>query len=135
MRRAFPAARVAATGRKLAGSIESCVRWFGLIWPIIDENKPQIFEQFDKKSERKIIYLKFERTTKKPEAVLVTAARGTAPAAAASSRVPRARGGCRTATADSPCRMKPPPLRACERRQWPAAVARGRRLSVRLSVL
>jgi hypothetical protein len=48
MNRASPAARIAATGRKLAGSIESGVRRNALFWPILDENKPQIFEQFDK---------------------------------------------------------------------------------------
>jgi hypothetical protein len=54
MGRVSPAARVAATGRKLAVSVESAVRWFGLFWPIIDENKPQIFEQFDKNSNEKL---------------------------------------------------------------------------------
>jgi hypothetical protein len=54
MSRASPAAGVAATGRRLAVSVESAVRWFGLFWPIIDENKPQIFEQFDKNWNEKL---------------------------------------------------------------------------------
>jgi hypothetical protein len=54
MNRTSPAARVAAVGRRLPVSIESCVRWFGLFWPIIDENKPQIFDQFDNNSNEKL---------------------------------------------------------------------------------
>ncbi len=45
---ASPAARAAVAGRKLAGSIESRVRWVGPFLPIIEQNTPQTFEQFDK---------------------------------------------------------------------------------------
>ncbi|HTV36978.1 MAG TPA: hypothetical protein VMF12_11165 [Xanthobacteraceae bacterium] len=44
----FPAAKATVARGKLAGSAESCVRWVGLFLPIIEENTPQIFEQFDK---------------------------------------------------------------------------------------
>jgi hypothetical protein len=49
-------------GWSLTGSIESRVRGVGLFLPIIEENTPQIFEQFDKNRSKKFIYLKFERT-------------------------------------------------------------------------
>jgi hypothetical protein len=54
MKRTSPTARVAATGRSLTGSIESCVRWVDLFWPIIEQNKPQIFDQFDKNPNEKL---------------------------------------------------------------------------------
>ncbi len=57
-----PAAYVAARVPKLAGGIESRVRAIGKILRIIEENTPQIFEQFEKKS----IYLKFEQMLTMP---------------------------------------------------------------------
>jgi hypothetical protein len=53
MSRTSPAARVAPTGRKLAGTIENRVRWVGSFLPIIEQNTPQIFEQFDKNWNKK----------------------------------------------------------------------------------
>jgi hypothetical protein len=44
----FPAARAALAWGKLAGTVESCVRQLGLILSIIEQNTPQIFEQFYK---------------------------------------------------------------------------------------
>jgi hypothetical protein len=44
----FPLAKAALARGKLAGSIEGCVRRVRLFLSIIDENTPQIFEQFDK---------------------------------------------------------------------------------------
>jgi hypothetical protein len=49
-----PAARAAVVGCKLAGIIESRVRRVGPFLPIIEQNKPQIFEQFDKSLNKKI---------------------------------------------------------------------------------
>jgi hypothetical protein len=44
----FPVAKVALVRGRLTGSIEGCVRRVGLFLSIIEENTPQIFEQFDK---------------------------------------------------------------------------------------
>jgi hypothetical protein len=41
-------AKAALAWGKLAGTIESCVRRSGLFLPIIEQNTPQIFDQFDK---------------------------------------------------------------------------------------
>jgi hypothetical protein len=43
-----PAARFAAAGGKLAATVESRVRGLGSFLPIIEQNTPQIFEQFYK---------------------------------------------------------------------------------------
>jgi hypothetical protein len=43
-----------ATGRRLAGAIESCVRGFGSILRIIEQNTPQIFAQFEMTFEEKL---------------------------------------------------------------------------------
>jgi hypothetical protein len=43
-----------ATGRRLAGSIESDVRGFVSIFRIIEQNKPQIFAQFEMSFEKKL---------------------------------------------------------------------------------
>jgi hypothetical protein len=48
------AARITAVGRRLAGSIESDVRGIGSILRIIEQNKPQIFAQFETKSEKNL---------------------------------------------------------------------------------
>jgi hypothetical protein len=48
MKPTSPAADVAASGGKLAGSIESRVRVLVRILRIIDENTRQIFDQFEK---------------------------------------------------------------------------------------
>jgi hypothetical protein len=42
-----PATNIVARGGTVAGSIESCVRSLGTFLRIIDENKPQIFDQFE----------------------------------------------------------------------------------------
>ena len=48
MKPVSPATDIAARGGKLAGSIESGVRSDGSFLPIIEQNKPQIFEQLEK---------------------------------------------------------------------------------------
>jgi len=51
---ASPAAGVAAAGDKLADGLENRVRWLGSFLPIIEQNTPQIFEQFDKNWNKKL---------------------------------------------------------------------------------
>jgi hypothetical protein len=48
MKPASPAAAIAACAFNLAGSIESRVGGAGTFFPIIDQNTPQIFVQFEK---------------------------------------------------------------------------------------
>ena len=48
IRAASPAACVAAHARNLAGSVESDVREARTFFPIIEQNTPQIFAQFEK---------------------------------------------------------------------------------------
>jgi hypothetical protein len=48
------AVRIIAAGRKLAGSIESDVRGIGSFLRIIEQNKLQIFAQFETRFEKNL---------------------------------------------------------------------------------
>jgi hypothetical protein len=48
MKPASPATDIAAYGEKLAGTVEGGVRSAGTFLCIIEQNTPQIFEQFEK---------------------------------------------------------------------------------------
>jgi hypothetical protein len=54
MNPASHAVRMTATGRRLAGTIESDVRGVGTILRIIEQNTPQIFAQFEMTFEKKL---------------------------------------------------------------------------------
>src|SRR5580704_2657348 len=55
------AVRITAAGCRLAASLESDVRAIGSFLRIIEQNKRQIFAQFETTFEKKIVYLKFVR--------------------------------------------------------------------------